>query len=139
MNLSSLRLIQFGLLLSLLCLTNASLAQDDDIAHLRSKEFLIDKNPNLKYILIAARNGKTPKDGYRLLFVLPGGDGSAGFTPFVKTHPGSRSSQRIRSDSVDCPEMEFESADRLANRWSSGAKHGYANGRVCETRGDGYW
>jgi predicted esterase len=59
------------------------LAQDE-FANVRSKEFVLAGNPQLKYVMIGAKKPKTPKSGYRVLVVLPGGDGSADFVPFVK-------------------------------------------------------
>jgi hypothetical protein len=51
---------------------------------IRSKKFT-SKPETLQYLLIAAA-GKldTPDEGYKLLVVLPGGDGSEDFLPFVK-------------------------------------------------------
>jgi predicted esterase len=41
--------------------------------------------PKLDYFLIGSTEKlKTPKDGYKLLIVMPGGDGSADFQPFIK-------------------------------------------------------
>jgi predicted esterase len=57
----------------------------DDIADVRSKRFRMDGDRNLQYELIGAPGElTTPEDGYKLLVVLPGGDGGADFTPFVK-------------------------------------------------------
>ncbi|MCI0342121.1 MAG: hypothetical protein L0216_13425 [Planctomycetales bacterium] len=42
-------------------------------------------NPKQRYFLVGPREkGKAPKEGYGLLVVMPGGDGSAEFHPFVK-------------------------------------------------------
>jgi predicted esterase len=41
--------------------------------------------PKLDYYLIGSTEKlKTPKDGYKILIVMPGGDGSADFQPFIK-------------------------------------------------------
>jgi len=37
----------------------------------------------MRYFVIGPKGKTAPKDGYRLLLVLPGGDGSAEFNPFV--------------------------------------------------------
>jgi predicted esterase len=73
--------ISAGLLTA--CIGSAASAQDD-IADIRSKKFTLE-NRKLQYFLIA-KDGKliTPPDGYKLLIVLPGGDGGADFLPFVK-------------------------------------------------------
>ena len=40
---------------------------------------------NKQYFLIgAAKDKKAPKDGFGLVVIMPGGDGSAEFHPFVK-------------------------------------------------------
>lgn len=56
----------------------------EDIADVRSKKFTLD-NRKLQYYLIGSKEKrKAPEDGYKLLVVMPGGDGSADFLPFVK-------------------------------------------------------
>ena len=40
-------------------------------------------NDKMQYFLIGPKTSEAPKDGYKLLLVLPGGDGSADFQPFV--------------------------------------------------------
>ncbi len=56
-------------------------AADDKLA---AGEFFAGKDPRQRYFFHAAKAKKAPKDGYKLLLVLPGGDGSADFAPFVK-------------------------------------------------------
>lgn len=49
-------------------------------------DILIGKNSNKRYFLIGPeKDAPVPKDGHRLLVVLPGGDGSASFMPFVRS------------------------------------------------------
>lgn len=49
------------------------------------EDLRIDDDENKHYFLIGPKaEAKPPTDGYRLLVVLPGGDGSAHFHPFVK-------------------------------------------------------
>jgi len=43
----------------------------------------VEKNPKQEYFLIDHSDGKKPENGYRLLLVLPGGNGSADFNPLV--------------------------------------------------------
>jgi predicted esterase len=60
-------------------------SEGDDVADVPSKTIRLNKDPNKRYFLIGpARAAKEPRDGYKLLLVLPGGDGSAEFHPFVK-------------------------------------------------------
>ncbi len=74
---------EIGLSLVLMAFCQAAFAQDD-VAEIRSKTLTL-KPDKLKYILIAgAGKLETPDQGYKLLIVLPGGDGSADFLPFVK-------------------------------------------------------
>lgn len=57
----------------------------DDVADVRSKEFRLDEAGKLRYLLIGAKGDlKAPADGFKLLVVLPGGDGGSDFEPFVK-------------------------------------------------------
>src|SRR5437868_945735 len=57
----------------------------DDVADVPSKEITLDKAGQQHYFLVGPKKGKSaPKAGYRLLLVLPGGDGGADFNPFVK-------------------------------------------------------
>ncbi|MCA9238818.1 MAG: hypothetical protein KDA37_01400, partial [Planctomycetales bacterium] len=57
----------------------------DDIADVRDKTFRLEADRKLRYKLIgAAEPGEHPADGYKTLVVLPGGDGGADFTPFIK-------------------------------------------------------
>ncbi len=75
------RLHCVSLILILVC--RAVMAQED-VADVRSKTFTL-KPEQLQYFLIAAAGElETPDNGYKLLIVLPGGDGSADFLPFVK-------------------------------------------------------
>ncbi|MEM8864491.1 MAG: hypothetical protein AAGF31_02975 [Planctomycetota bacterium] len=57
----------------------------DDLADVREKTYRLEADRKLRYTLIgAATPGDRPAQGYKLLVVLPGGDGGDGFTPFVK-------------------------------------------------------
>lgn len=57
----------------------------DDVADVPSKDIRIGEDDKKHYFLIGpAKNAKAPKAGFKLLLVLPGGDGSAEFNPFVR-------------------------------------------------------
>jgi predicted esterase len=61
------------------------LAAQDDVADITSQDLRADKDENKRYFLVGPHRGvAAPKKGYGLLVVLPGGDGSAAFHPFVK-------------------------------------------------------
>ncbi len=61
----------------------AAVAQED-VADIRSKKFTLNSD-KLQYFLVAGTEKlEAPRDGYKLLIVMPGGDGSAEFLPFVK-------------------------------------------------------
>lgn len=61
------------------------LAAQDDLANVSSEEIQLAGNPQQRYFLIGAKpDAQAPEAGYGLLLVLPGGDGSAEFNPFVK-------------------------------------------------------
>ena len=66
-------------LFALLLIPVTALAQDDEASVRKS----VEGTPKQEYFLIDHSEGAKPKDGYRLLLVLPGGNGSAAFNPFV--------------------------------------------------------
>ena len=66
-------LLQFLAILSLATTSSADV----------SARKAVKDSPKKEYFLIDHSEGKEPKDGYKLLLVLPGGDGSADFNPFV--------------------------------------------------------
>jgi predicted esterase len=66
-------------------LTGGRLAAQEDVADVVSQDLRAGKDEHKRYFLIEPpRTAKPPKKGYGLLVVLPGGDGSAEFHPFVK-------------------------------------------------------
>jgi predicted esterase len=72
-----------SLLVSLL--TCRRLVAQEDVADISSQDLRADKDENKRYFLVGPHQGvRAPKKGYKLLVVLPGGDGSADFHPFVK-------------------------------------------------------
>lgn len=66
-------------------LTTGRLAAQEDVADIVSRDLRAGKDEQKRYFLIEpARTARPPRKGYGLLVVLPGGDGSAEFHPFVK-------------------------------------------------------
>src|SRR5688500_12062758 len=55
----------------------------DDVADVPTQDLTVADEPKQRYFLIGDTK-KVPDNGFRLLLVLPGGDGSADFHPFVK-------------------------------------------------------
>jgi predicted esterase len=52
---------------------------------LPNQDLRAEKDKNKRYFLIGPKAGaKLPAEGYRLVVILPGGDGSADFNPFVQ-------------------------------------------------------
>jgi predicted esterase len=93
--------------LALAFLTDRRLAAQDDVADIVSQDLRAGKDEHKRYFLIEPpRNVKAPEKGYGLLVVLPGGDGSAAFHPFVK---------RIRKNAV--PEG-YILAQPVAVKWT---------------------
>lgn len=65
-------------------LMRTAIAQDD-VADVPCKSLFAGGNKNKRYFLIGADEQiKTPKEGFALVVVLPGGDGGPDFNPFVK-------------------------------------------------------
>lgn len=57
----------------------------DDVSGIPAIDVLIGGDVKKRYFLIGLDDDvPEPQDGYRLLVVLPGGDGSAAFSPFVR-------------------------------------------------------
>lgn len=57
----------------------------EDVADIPSQELYVGGDNHQRYFLIGPKaDTRRPKAGYRLLVVLPGGDGGADFHPFVK-------------------------------------------------------
>jgi predicted esterase len=65
-------------------LTLSYAAAQEDIADISSQELLAGKDEHKRYFLIAPEKVASPETEQGLLIVLPGGDGSAEFHPFVK-------------------------------------------------------
>jgi poly(3-hydroxybutyrate) depolymerase len=66
-------------------LFSSPLSAQDDVAGVPSQDLRAGKNEKMRYFLIGPQaEAKTPEKGFGLLVVLPGGDGSAEFNPFVK-------------------------------------------------------
>jgi uncharacterized protein (TIGR03067 family) len=59
--------------------------EEDDVADVPSQDLRAGKDENKRYFLIGpGKDARRPKEGYRLVVILPGGPGSADFHPFVK-------------------------------------------------------
>ncbi len=84
MNLKS-RIITGKIFLSLLfCFSGVVFAQED-VADISSEKLPAGGDKNKSYFLIGASAEKpVPDDGFGLVIVMPGGDGSADFNPFVR-------------------------------------------------------
>ncbi len=56
-----------------------------DVADVPTQDLRLGNDENKRYLLAGPlKDEKQPKDGFALLVVMPGGDGAAGFHPFVK-------------------------------------------------------
>lgn len=77
-----------ALLLLSTCFATAragDLPDADDVADVEALDVLLDDDPLRRYVLIGLDpEEKPPKDGYRLLLILPGGTGAIDFHPFCK-------------------------------------------------------
>ena len=71
---------------ALLCFTCAAPAAtaQDDVAAVPAKDVKIEGKAKQRYFLIGDTTRTAPEAGFGLLLVLPGGDGSDEFHPFVK-------------------------------------------------------
>ena len=90
-------------------LTGPRLVAQDDVADVVSRDLRAGKDEHKRYFLIEpSKTARAPAKGYGLLVVLPGGDGSADFHPFVK---------RIYKNAV--PEG-YVLAQPVAVKWTEG-------------------
>jgi predicted esterase len=55
-----------------------------DVADVPAQDLRAGGDEKKRYFLIGARDARPPASGYGLLIVLPGGDGSADFQPFIR-------------------------------------------------------
>lgn len=61
------------------------LTPQDDVADIPSEQRQAGDDPNKKYFVIGPKkDANAPEKGWGLILVLPGGDGGAGFNPFVR-------------------------------------------------------
>src|SRR4051812_44764859 len=73
------------LVLTLLLIPGWLCRAQDDVADVPCDDLRIAGNDQQRYFLVGAKAAESePKDGRPLLLILPGGDGSAEFNPFVK-------------------------------------------------------
>ena len=76
--------LQFALL-TLFAINCCAVFAQDDVADVASQDLTIQGDPKQRYFLIGPDAGaEAPQQGYSLLLVLPGGDGSAEFNPFIR-------------------------------------------------------
>src|SRR5687768_14093073 len=62
-----------------------ALAAQEDVADVPSEDLRIGDDARKRYFLVGPIQGaEPPAEGFGLIVVLPGGDGSAEFHPFVK-------------------------------------------------------
>jgi predicted esterase len=71
-------------LLAVVSTADRASAQADDVANIPSADKRVPGQKDQRYFLIGDTKHDAPADGFALLLVLPGGDGSAEFNPFVK-------------------------------------------------------
>jgi predicted esterase len=70
------------------------------------EELRVNNDEKMRYFLMGPKTKTTPKDGYRLLLVLPGGDGGPDFRDFVES---------IATDSLS---DQYLVAELIAPPWS---------------------
>jgi poly(3-hydroxybutyrate) depolymerase len=65
-------------------ITGVARAQADDVTNVPSIDKTVPGQKDQRYFLIGDPKRDAPASGFALLVVLPGGDGSAAFNPFIK-------------------------------------------------------
>jgi|GEM_PF-832243 len=82
---------------------------DDDLADIKdvsNEDLRAGSDPSKRYFLIGADKKDIPAAGYKLLIVLPGGDGSADFNPFIR---------RVKKNALP---KDYIVAELVAPKWS---------------------
>ena len=77
-------LLAFGLMIFCAAPAAPAAAAQDDVAAVPAKDVKIEGKAKQRYFLIGHTTRPAPDAGFGLLLVLPGGDGSEEFHPFVK-------------------------------------------------------
>lgn len=67
----------------LLTMLPCTAAAQEVVADVEAKKYTLDQKELVYYVIGAADSARAPENGYKLLIVLPGGDGSVDFQPFV--------------------------------------------------------
>ena len=71
-------------LLAAFATADRAFAQAEDVANIPSVDKTVPGQKDQRYFLIGDTKRDAPADGFALLLVLPGGDGSAEFNPFIR-------------------------------------------------------
>lgn len=91
----------------------APAGDDDDVAHIASEDLRAGGDASQRYFLIGPKKKSPPSQGYRLLIVMPGGDGGPDFLAFVKRiYDNSMSDQYLVAELV-APHWSDEQAKSL--------------------------
>lgn len=86
----------------------------DDVADVPIRELRAGEVQEMRYFLIGAEeDAEAPKQGFRLLLVMPGGDGSADFRSFVQRIWKHVLSERYLIAQLVAPQWSEEQAEKL--------------------------
>ena len=92
----------------------SSLPVQDDVADVPIRDLRVGEVEEMRYFLIGAEeDAKSPKDGFRLLLVMPGGDGSADFKSFVQRIWKNALSERYLIAQLVAPQWSEDQAEKL--------------------------
>jgi dienelactone hydrolase len=95
----------------------------DDVADVPAQDLRAGGRPEMRYLLIGPRAGSpAPAEGFRLLIVMPGGNGGPDFHPFVKRIYRHALSDGYLVAQIVAPEWSPQQAEKLvwptrANPW----------------------
>ena len=100
----------------------------DDVADIPGVKTSVENQPKMEYFLIGLDETKDippPENGYKLLVIMPGGDGSAEFHPFVR---------RIFKYAVMPLEENFIAVQPVAVKWTPKQQIVWPTGKVKADR-----
>jgi predicted esterase len=101
---------------------------DSDVADVPFERLHVEGNEKMRYFLIGVDKDKpVPESGYRLVIVMPGGDGSALFHPFV------RRMWKYAMNEADEKPSKFIIAQPVAVQWTPNQQTVWATEKYVES------
>lgn len=96
-----------------------------DIADVPAQDLTVDGNDKMRYFLIGPqKDAKAPESGFKLVVVMPGGDGSEQFHPFVRRLYKHAMNEKFLVGPTGGDQVATTTEDGLADTGQSGDRTG---------------